>query len=55
MLEDDNETSLKSLFKFECDVTEGRLVSGIDINCVNPNPIAVSYGEYDIDSVNELK
>jgi WD40 repeat protein len=55
VLEDDNETSLKSLFKFECDVTEGRQVSGIDINSVNPDLIAVSYGEYDIDSVNELK
>lgn len=41
--------TLQPLFKFRCDITDGRQVSCIDINTVNPDLIAVGYGEYDID------
>jgi hypothetical protein len=41
--------TLKCLFKFDCDITEGRQVSCIDINSANPDLIAVAYGEFDID------
>jgi hypothetical protein len=47
--EDENKVSLKPLFKFECDITDGRQVSCIDINSVNPDLVAVAYGEFDID------
>lgn len=47
--EDENEVTLTHLFKFKCDVTDGLPVSCIDINSKNPDLIAVSYGEFDID------
>lgn len=47
--------SLKHLFKFRCDVTDGRQVSCMDINSANPDLIAVGYGEYDIDCTQQLK
>jgi hypothetical protein len=47
--EDSDEVSLTHLFKFTCDITEGRQVSCMDINSVNTDLIAVSYGEFDID------
>lgn len=43
------------LFKFKCDVTDGLPVSCIDINTKNPDLIAVSYGEFDIDCTKQLK
>lgn len=47
--------SLKPLFKFQFDITEGRQVSCIDINIANPDLIAVGYGEYDIDCTKTLR
>ena len=47
-VEDPNKVSLKHLFKFKCDITDGRQVSCMDINSVNNDLIAVGYGEYDI-------
>jgi hypothetical protein len=47
--EDDDAYKLIHLFKFECDLTKGRQVSCIDINSINNELIAVSYGEFDID------
>ena len=47
--EDPDEVSLTPLFKFTCDLTEGRQVSCMDINVANPDLIAVGYGEFDID------
>lgn len=47
--EDENAVTLKPLFKFEFDITEGRQVSCMDINTANPDLVAVGYGEYDID------
>ena len=49
----DGEVKLKPLFTFECDVTDGRQVSSIDVNEVNTDLIAVSYGEYDINVTDE--
>jgi WD40 repeat protein len=53
--EDENAVTLKHLFKFECDITEGRQVSCMDINGANPDLIAVGYGEFDIDCTKKLK
>jgi hypothetical protein len=53
--EDENAVSLKLLFKFECDITEGRQVSCMDINSANPDLVAVGYGEFDIDCTKQLK
>lgn len=53
--EDENAVTLKHLFKFEFDVTEGRQVSCMDINSVNPDLVAVGYGEFDIDCTKTLK
>lgn len=53
--EDENEVTLTHLFKFQCDVTNGLPVSCIDINSKNPDLIAVSYGEFDIDCTRQLK
>jgi hypothetical protein len=47
--EDDDSYHLIPLFKFKCDLTQGRQVSCIDINSINSELIAVSYGEFDID------
>ena len=47
--EDEDAIRLVPLFKFACDLTQGRQVSCIDINSVNSELIAVSYGEFDID------
>lgn len=47
--EDDDEPHLIHLFKFACDLTKDRQVSCIDINTINNDLIAVSYGEFDID------
>lgn len=52
--EDDDVETLTHLFKFKCDVTDGRPVSCIDINSKNPDLIAVAYGEYDIDCTKKL-
>jgi len=51
----DDRVSFKPLFHFECDVTEGRQVSCMDINELNPDLIAVGYGEYDINCVDDSK
>lgn len=51
----DDKVTFKSLFFFECDVTEGRQVSCMDINELNPDLIAVGYGEYDINCVDDSK
>ena len=53
--EDENDVTLTHLFKFKCDVTDGLPVSCIDINSKNPDLIAVSYGEFDIDCTKTLK
>lgn len=47
--EDEDAYRLVHLFKFACDFTQDRQVSCIDINSVNNELIAVSYGEFDID------
>ena len=52
--EDEDAVTLTNLFKFKCDITDGRPVSCIDINTKNPDLIAVSYGEYDIDATRTL-
>jgi len=49
-----DEASLKNLFKFGFEKTEGRHVSCIDINVANPDLIAVGYGEYEIDCTKTL-
>jgi hypothetical protein len=54
-MEAKDEVSIKPLFKFQFDFTEGRQVSCIDINVANPDLIAVGYGEYDIDCTKTLK
>jgi WD40 repeat protein len=54
-LDGKDEVSLKPLFKFQFNVSEGRQVSCIDINVANPDLIAVGYGEYDIDCTKTLK
>ena len=53
--EDEDKVSLTHLFKFKCDVTDGTPVTCMDINSANPDLIAVSYGEYDIDCTQQLK
>lgn len=53
--EDENAVTLKHLFKFEFDITEGRQVSCMDINEANPDLVAVGYGEFDIDCTKTLK
>ena len=53
--EDSDEVSLTHLFKFRCDITDGRQVSCMDINVANPDLIAVGYGEYDIDCTQKLR
>ena len=47
------EWSIKHLFKFQADFLEGRQVSCLDINSRNPDLIAASYGEYDINLTKE--
>lgn len=44
----EGEVVIKQLFTFECDFTQGRQVTCIDINSKNPDLIAAGYGEYDI-------
>lgn len=51
--EKEDKVTFKPLFHFECDVTEGRQVSCMDINELNPDLIAVGYGEYDINCIND--
>ena len=46
--EEGDEVLLKHLFQFRCDLTDGRQVSCMDINTINKDLIAVSYGEFDI-------
>lgn len=46
---------MKPLFTFECDIVEGRQVSCIDINQANPDLVAVAYGEYDINCIDDSK
>lgn len=53
--EDEDGHTLTHLFKFKCDITDGTPVSCIDINSKNPDLIAVSYGEFDIDATRTLK
>lgn len=48
-LEDPDEVTLTHLFQFQCNLTDGRQVSCMDINSANPDLIAVGYGEFDID------
>jgi len=44
----DGEITLKELFVFECDLTQDRAVTCIDINERNQDLIAAGYGEFDI-------
>lgn len=53
--EDEDGYKLIHLFKFQCDLTQGRQVSCIDINSINDELIAVSYGEFDIDCTQKLQ
>jgi len=53
--EDEHAVTLKHLFKFEFDITEGRQVSCMDINEANPDLVAVGYGEFDIDCTKTLR
>lgn len=53
--EDEDAYQLIHLFKFSCDLTQGRQVSCIDINSINNELIAVSYGEFDIDCTQKLQ
>lgn len=43
------------LFVFECALTEGRQITCIDINMANQDLVAVGYGEYDINCVDDNK
>lgn len=45
--EDEGATKMIDLFKFQCSEVENRLVSCADWNSLNPDLLAVSYGEYD--------
>jgi WD40 repeat protein len=51
----EGQVALKPLFTFECDIVEGRQVSCIDINSANPDLVAVGYGEYDINCIDDTK
>ena len=53
--EEEGKATLKHLFKFRCDLTDGRQVSCMDINSANPDLIAVGYGEFDIDCTQKLR
>jgi hypothetical protein len=53
--EDPDAVRLKHLFKFECDVTEGRNISCMDFNMANPDLLAVAYGEFDMDETKQMK
>lgn len=55
VVEDDDSWHLTPLFKFACDLTQGRQVSCMDINSINSELIAVSYGEFDIDCTQKLQ
>lgn len=47
---------IKPLFTFECaDLTEGRQITCIDINSANQDLVAVGYGEYDINCIDDSK
>lgn len=54
-LEEGDSVRLKSLFKFQYNRTEGRNVSSMDLNTVNHDLLAVTYGEYEIDCPNDPK
>jgi hypothetical protein len=58
--EDDNEKeeqkeqqAINYLFKYSCDLTQNRTVSSADWNFINKDLLAVSYGEYDLNSTRE--
>jgi len=53
-IEESDEISVTNLFKFRCSLTDGRQVTCIDINSINEDLIAVSYGEYDIECTKKL-
>ena len=53
--EDQNKVDLTHLFKFRCDLTDGRQGRCIDINSTNKDLIACAYGEYDIIHTTQLK
>ena len=53
-IEESDEISVSHLFKFRCSITDGRQVTCIDINSINEDLIAVSYGEYDINCTKKL-
>lgn len=50
------EVDLKPLFQFRCDaIVGGRNISCMDFNVSNPDLLAVSYGEFDMDNITEKK
>ena len=58
--EDDNEKeehkehqAINLLFKYKCDLTKDRTVSSADWNYINKDLLAISYGEYDLNSNKE--
>lgn len=53
-IEESDEVSITHLMKFRCSITDGRPVTCIDINSINEDLIAVSYGEYDINCTKKL-
>lgn len=46
--EDENNRDLKLLFKYQNSQLDGRNVSCIDFNSINPDLLAATYGEYDL-------
>ena len=51
--QESNKSALQLLFKFSCKKTEGYAVTSADWNPVNKDLLAVSYGDFDIDSTRE--
>jgi len=51
----DGQIQIKYLFTFESELTAGRQVTCIDINSANQDLVAVGYGEYDINCIDDNK
>ena len=51
--EQKEQQAINFLFKYSCDMTQNRTVSAADWNTVNKDLLAVSYGEYDLNSNRE--
>lgn len=42
---------IKPLFKYNCDITDGRNITCMDFNKTNPDLLAVAYGEHDMNQI----